>query len=139
MSFVRKLSTSLCKLLNIVSCEMNYTNKKISLNLIEPVNTMENFSIETKNAIYFYPACFSREYIQPKKTNCFQLTTGRSGVYTFGIDRELNEKGKDFYQQYCEYSTEASKIYYRRSRDFKLNSFSQRLVGHSLDHNSEEG
>lgn len=49
-----------------------------------------------------------REYIQPKKSNCFQLTTGRSGVYTFGVERALNENGRDFYQQYCEYSTEGT-------------------------------
>jgi angiopoietin 2 len=54
---------------------------------------------------YFF--LFSEEYFQPRKTNCFQLTTGRSGVYTFGTTgRELNAKGRDFYQQYCEYSTE---------------------------------
>lgn len=52
--------------------------------------------------------CNITEYIQPTKTNCFQLTSGRSGVYTFGNERELNEGGRDFYQQYCEYSTEGT-------------------------------
>ncbi|CRK95275.1 CLUMA_CG008643, isoform A, partial [Clunio marinus] len=48
------------------------------------------------------------EYFQPHKTNCFQLTTGRSGVYTFGEERELNDYGRDLNQQYCEYSTEGT-------------------------------
>ncbi|XP_070497828.1 angiopoietin-2-like [Chironomus tepperi] len=49
-----------------------------------------------------------KEYIQPTKTNCFQLTSGRSGVYTFNNERQLNIGGRDFYQQYCEYSTEGT-------------------------------
>lgn len=60
-----------------------------------------------KNAISFFPSP-TREYVQPKKSNCFQLTTGRSGVYTFGTEREINGNGRDFYQQYCEYSTEGT-------------------------------
>jgi angiopoietin 2 len=55
-----------------------------------------------------YPRLFSSEYIQPKKTNCFELTTGNSGVYLFGIERQLNEGGRDFLEQYCEYSTEGT-------------------------------
>lgn len=81
---------------SLLSCNFHITTP--SSNLILPL-----FSF-----LFLFHFYFPREYIQPKKTNCFQLTTGRSGVYTFGSQRELNEKGKDFNQQYCEYSTEGT-------------------------------
>lgn len=57
----------------------------------------------------FFPLPFlNLEYAQANKTNCFQLTTGSSGVYLFSDERQLNEGGRDFYQQYCEYSTEGT-------------------------------
>lgn len=61
------------------------------------------------NLIFYFSHTHPQEYFQPKKTNCFQLTTGRSGVYTFGSgQRDLNANGRNFYQQYCEYSTEGT-------------------------------
>lgn len=59
-------------------------------------------------SISFFQFPLAAEYVQPRKTNCFQLTTGRSGVYTFNTERRINEKGRDFHRQYCEYSTEGT-------------------------------
>ncbi|KAG5673929.1 hypothetical protein PVAND_003930 [Polypedilum vanderplanki] len=49
-----------------------------------------------------------KEYTEPTKTNCFQLTNGRSGVYKFGEQRQFNDGGRDFLHQNCEYSTDGS-------------------------------
>jgi hypothetical protein len=70
-----------------------------------------NFFI--KNHFFFIVA----EYLQSAKSNCFQLTTGSSGVYTFNNERKLNDGKRDFYQQYCEYSTEGTAWLVIQKRD----------------------
>lgn len=73
--------------------------------LMRKVSGIRPFSNEIENFSFFF-LNFHPDFIQQRITNCFQLTTGVSGVYTFGYEREMNDGGRDFQQQYCEYSTE---------------------------------